>query len=274
MSPCLNTLGRWSADRGRSFITLRVAVMTSLVRRGRKLLRLLAIRPYRRALVHGVGAALEHEHTPLPHNLRTVLDVGANRGQFALIAARRWPEARLVCFEPLPHARAVLERVLRRHRRFDVVDAALSDHKGMAQLHVAGADDSSSLLPITQLQVETFPGTEEVSTLQVRTLRLDEEVAPGTIDRPALLKIDVQGAELSVLRGAVGLLPDLDAILVESSFAELYAGQALADDVIRFLHASGFALVAIAGPTRDAKGNVLQADLVFRPYASAREASV
>lgn len=158
-------------------------------------------------------------------------------------------------------------RALRDHQRLRVVDVALSDHAGSGQIHVSRAEDSSSLLPITERQVAAFPGTEEVRTLAVRTDRLDEQVQRGTFERPALLKIDVQGSELAVLHGATGLLPQLDAILVECSFAELYAGQALTDDVIRFLHANGFALLAITTPTTDERGTLLQADLVFAARA-------
>lgn len=246
---------------------MRVPAFWSLARRASELVHLLSVGVYRRALWRGVRAAIEHERTPLPEGLRTVLDVGANRGQFALIASRRWPEASLVCFEPLPEPRRALKRVLRNHQRLRVVDGALSDHRGSGQMHVSRAEDSSSLLPITERQVAAFPGTEEVGTLEVRIGRLDEEIQPGTFERPAVLKIDVQGSELAVLKGATGLLADLDAVLIECSFAELYAGQALADDVIRFLHAHGFDLVAITAPTTDERGALLQADLVFAANA-------
>ena len=237
--------------------------------RARKLTRLLSVPSYRRALRHGVAAAIEHERTPLPDGLKTILDVGANRGQFALVAARRWPQARIVCFEPLPEPRSTLQRVLRGHPRLQVVDAAVSDREGVSQMHISRADDSSSLLAITERQTALFPGTEEVRTLEVRMTRLDTEIPPGTLERPAALKIDVQGAELSVLRGATNLFPEVDAIVVECSFLELYGGQALADDVIRFMQENEFVLSAMAAPTTDSLGNVVQADLVFTPRKAA-----
>ncbi len=242
---------------------MSLRTLRDLGSRGRKLRRILAVPSYRRALRRGVAAAVEHDATPLPERFGTVIDAGANRGQFALVAARRWPAATLVCFEPLPAPRATLGRVLAGHRRLRVVDAALSTAAGTADLHVSRADDSSSLLAITDQQTATFPGTEEVGTIRVRTARLDAEVDAAAIERPALLKIDVQGAELDVLRGATGVLDCIDAIVVECSFVELYAGQSLADEVIRLLHRHGFALSALASPTSDARGRIVQADLVF-----------
>jgi len=62
------------------------------------------------ALLHGVAATLEHD-TALGHEtFATVIDVGANKGQFAVYAGIRWPDARLICFEPLPGPRAKLAR--------------------------------------------------------------------------------------------------------------------------------------------------------------------
>ena len=119
-------------------------------------------------------------------------------------------------------------------------------------MHVSRADDSSSLLAITERQTSLFPGTEEVRMLEVRTAGSTRRFSPARSTRPAALKIDVQGAELAVLRGATDLLSEVDAILVECSFLELYGGQALADDVIRFVHERGFMLSAMATPSVDA----------------------
>lgn len=249
---------------------MSLRTLRGLRKRALKLRRLLAVAPYRRALRHGVAAAVEHDLTPLPPGLRTVIDAGANRGQFALVAAHRWPDATLICFEPLPAACATLARVLAGHPRLRVVDAALSAAAGTAALHVSRADDSSSLLAITDRQTATFPGTDEVGTITVRTARLDAELTPaGAMERPALLKIDVQGAELDVLRGATGVLDRIDAVLVECSFVEFYAGQALADAVIRLLHEHGFALSGLASPTTDAQGRIVQADLLLQRSATA-----
>jgi len=143
------------------------------------------------------------------------------------------------------------------------MDVAVAASAGPSVLHITEADDSSSLLPVSDLQVATFPGTRVVEQLRVETHRLDTLVASSDLDRPTLLKIDVQGTELDVLTGATGLLGDVDTILVECSFVELYTGQALADAVLSFLHRHDFRLVQILWPTLDRGGAVLQADMVF-----------
>jgi hypothetical protein len=67
------------------------------------------------ALAHGVAATLEHDDALGHDRFATVIDVGANKGQFAVYARTRWPSARLICFEPLPAPRATLARVTAGH---------------------------------------------------------------------------------------------------------------------------------------------------------------
>lgn len=237
-------------------------------RRASKLCTLLAESQYRRALLHRVAAAVEHDRTPFSHDYRTIIDVGANRGQFALVAARRFPRASLICFEPQQGPREVLARVMSRHPRLRVVDAALAARAGTSTLHITEADDSSSLLLATHLQLETFPGTQIIEQRQVTTQRLDALVRTADLVGPTLLKIDVQGTELEVLKGASDVLDCIESILVECSFVELYAGQALAHEVFSFLHKRGFRLAHMVSPTCDRVGVVLQADLTFERPAN------
>jgi hypothetical protein len=63
------------------------------------------------ALRHGVAATLDHDSALGRDRFATVIDVGANKGQFAVYARIRWPKARLICVEPLPNPRAKLVRV-------------------------------------------------------------------------------------------------------------------------------------------------------------------
>lgn len=220
-------------------------------------------RAYWRGLRHGVAAAVEHEAAALDHPYRTVIDVGANRGQFLLVAARRFPHASLLAFEPLPGPRDLLRQAMPRTRPVRLFEVALSDRAGTATFHVARADDSSSLLPIADSQVATFPGTDEVAQLTVQTARLDEVLASERLMPPVLLKIDAQGGELAVLQGADELLPAVTTILVECSFAELYEGQPSVDAVVRHLHGHGFALHSIGPVSTAPGGRPVQADLVF-----------
>ena len=219
---------------------------------------------YRRILVaERVAPTVEHEGQPFAESYGTVIDVGANRGQFAIFARRRWPNARLVCFEPLTLPREILTRVARELGDVQVFSYAVGDQEAERTMRVAQADDSSSLLVATRRQVEAFPDTIEVDETAVQVRRLDDVIAATQEAHPILLKIDVQGAELDVLRGGSAVLADVQDILIECSLVELYVGQPLLDDVILFCHDRGYRVAGIE-PSAPGRGDThLQCDVLF-----------
>jgi hypothetical protein len=86
----------------------------------------------------------------------------------------------------------------------------------------------------------------------------------GDLGERNLLKIDVQGFELEVLKSAETLLPGFRWIYAECSAVALYEGQALADEVIQWLKMRQFDLVGRFNPSRGRDGALLQADLLFQ----------
>lgn len=128
--------------------------------------------------------------------------------------------------------------------------------------------DSSSLLALGAHQKAIF-GVDESGEVLVPIKRLDACLSTP-LPRPALLKIEVQGFELEVLKGATDLLRHVDAVYVEASYVELYEGQALHQEIERFLTDAGFTLEGRYN-THVHQGEPVQADLLFRraPTASA-----
>lgn len=230
-------------------------------RKARKLARLVRVLDYRAPLRHGVAATIEHTAVPFPEAYRTVIDVGAGRGQFALFALHRFPAARIFSFEPLASSFSVAARVIGVDSRVELRRLAIGSEAGTAEIFVTADSDSSSLRRPTAEQTSRFPGTGTVETDLVEVTTLDEAFAE--IQRPALLKLDLQGGELDALRGATRLLREVDSVFVECSFVELYEGQALADEVVCFLREAGFALKGIFSPTYGSDGTCLQGDLLF-----------
>ena len=113
------------------------------------------------------------------------------------------------------------------------------------------------------MQQRLFPGTGEVRTETIRMRRLADLVPAGDIKTPALLKLDVQGFELEVLRGCEELLECFAYVYAECSFVELYSGQALAHDVIGWLAGRGFVLGGVYNMSYDSLGRAVQGDFLF-----------
>ena len=212
------------------------------------------------ALVRGVVPGIEHTSAFIDQNYRAIIDVGANKGQFAAFALTRWPRARLICFEPLPRARAKLASITA--NRAEVHPYALGEVEGGALMHVASRADSSSLLPLGERQKRIFD-MGEASRLNVQVRRLDSVIEAGSLPRPALLKIDVQGFEYETLKGAESLLKVIDGVYVEVSFVELYAGQKLAVDVAALLQRYGFRQAGRFN-AYVIDGATVQADILFK----------
>ena len=216
-----------------------------------------------RLLRHRVAAGVEHARVISGLDCRTVVDIGANRGQFALVARQCQSQARVISFEPLPAAAATFCAVFADDDRVTLHEVAIGPVPGNATIHISRRDDSSSLLPITATQVALFPGTAEVATAIVRVAPLREFISAAKIEAPALLKVDVQGYELQALRGCEDLLNRFAYVYAECSFMELYAGQALADEVIAWLRERGFKLRGVHNMDYDRGGRAIQADFLF-----------
>jgi FkbM family methyltransferase len=237
----------------------------AIARKAKKLLSIARHPEYRKGLRFAVAPAIEH-HSMLQSlpQLASIVDVGANRGQFVLVARRVHPAANITAFEPLSNAGSSFSRLFRDDPNVVLHPVAIGALSADAELHVSSSDDSSSLLPITDLQEATFPGTKERSVERVSVKRLSEVLDPSQLSGPAFLKIDVQGGELDVLRGAEGVLELFEYVCVEVSFVELYAGQPLAHQVLSYLGRSGFTLSGVYNPVADRQGRSVQADFLFR----------
>lgn len=211
---------------------------------------------------HRVLAGAEHRNI-LSRDLKTVVDIGANRGQFAL-AVRRWAsQARVMSFEPLSGPAEIFRRVFSGDDRVVLHQSAIGPTSARKEMHVSARDDSSSLLPISSAQTAMFPGTGEVSTTEVRVAPLYEFLTADDLPGPAMLKLDVQGYEYEALRGCESLLDQFDWVYCECSFIELYSGQKLACEVIDWLADRGFCLGGMFNPAYDHRGQAVQADFLF-----------
>jgi hypothetical protein len=121
-------------------------------RRLGKALRLLVNQRFRLALLHGVAAAIEHRHLG-SIRARTVVDVGAHRGQFSLLALELFPQVAVLAFEPLSAARERLARMMQGEPRFRLYPTALGGEAGERTLLIAARDDCSSLRAATGAQI-------------------------------------------------------------------------------------------------------------------------
>ena len=168
-------------------------------------------------------------------DIRTLVDVGANTGQFALRYLQQRPESLVYCFEPLEDCFLELRRQMAGVRGFTAFNVALGDSEGEADFYRSEFSPSSSLLPMAQTHKELYPFTSGITFETATVRKLDSYRDNITIRGGLLIKIDVQGAEARVLRGGPSLLDRADAVIVEVGYVGLYEGQAAIEDIITVL---------------------------------------
>jgi FkbM family methyltransferase len=200
--------------------------------------------------------------------IRTILDVGANSGQFARYISRMLPAARLYCFEPLSEPFRQLEEWAGsgRHANVKVFNLALGDTQGTVEMfqHVDHTP-SSSILRATSLNETLFPGMVNKARQQVEVTTLDHimERLAGEVQPDILVKLDVQGYEDRVIRGAANTLHRARACLLEVNVDPLYQGQASFRELFMLLDSRGFHYAGNFDQYYADDGRVLFLDALF-----------
>jgi len=228
-----------------------------------KLLKILQSSNYISALFKGVAASVEQADFLNTYTWKTIVDIGANRGQFSLAARQCQPDAKIFSFEPLLKPAETFRRVFSNDDKTILFPYAIGTEKKTSIIHLSSRDDSSSLLPITDTQKDLFPGTAECGVTEINVVPLDEILKLKDIKKSALLKLDVQGYELEALMGSESFLQQFDHIYVECSFIELYKGQALVHDIIDYLSENDFYMGGIYNLSYDKQGVAIQGDFLF-----------
>lgn len=194
----------------------------------------------------------------------TVLDVGANAGQYGRQLRDAGFRGRIVSFEPLAAAHAALAAAAGRDPDWLAVRCALGAERATLQLNVAGNSWSSSLLPMLPAHRSAAPESAYVGVEAVTVSTLDEMLPQVcAADSRCFLKIDTQGYTLQVLAGASGSLARMAGLQLELSLVRLYADEPLMAEVLEYLAERGFRLVHVEPEFRDSRGFLLQVNGLF-----------
>ena len=194
---------------------------------------------------------------------RTVIDVGAAYGDWSAACHRVFPSARYLLVEPLREFADFLNNSVQELGNASYIPAASAGADGNLTIHVHPDLVGSSLLMETEGGgVDGFD--REVACRTVDGLVQDHE-APG----PYLLKADVQGAELEVLRGATDTLKSTDLVILEVSFSRFFLDGPEFHEVVAFMCDAGFVMYDILNLMyRPLDGALAQADVLFVPHGS------
>lgn len=200
------------------------------------------------------------------YNIDTVLDIGANSGQFAdYLRNDIGYKNRIISFEPLSSAFALLKTKSEKDSDWEVFNIALGDIEEQNEINIAENSYSSSLLDMLPSHLQAAPdslykGKESIEIKKLDSI-FDNLCSTST---KVYMKIDTQGFESKVLKGAENALQKIDTIQMEMSLVPLYEGELLFHELYSLMIDNGYSLVAILpGFTDKHSGQLLQVDGVF-----------
>jgi FkbM family methyltransferase len=192
----------------------------------------------------------------------TIIDVGANIGQFALAAAQRFPMAEIYCFEPIPDVYRVLKNNLKNFPKIHVNNCAIGNENGKILFYRNEFTLASSVLPMYEKNIHPNCDAKRSNMIEVDIYRMDDFPSLN-IKEPVLLKLDIQGYEKNALEGAKRILQHIDYIAIEMSFVKLYENQPLFDELHEYLKKLGFQLLVPVDINEGDELAILEMDVLY-----------
>ena len=200
------------------------------------------------------------------HNVNTIFDIGANKGQFGVILRDFGYKGRIVSFEPLTQARKKLHQISQNDKLWEVApQSAIGEVDGEIEIHIAGNSESSSVLNMLESHIKAAPDSKYVGNERVPLRKLDT-IASDFIENDSIvfLKIDTQGYEEKVMNGAHELINNIVGLQLEISLVPLYEGHSLLDEMLQNLKEKGFELWGVSTVFSDPDtAQLLQIDATF-----------
>lgn len=194
-----------------------------------------------------------------------ILDVGANKGQYALNLFASNFIGKISSFEPLSSAYSILYQKASSNPMWKTYRYALGEKNMQSEINVSENSVSSSLLEMLPQHIKSEPESQYVAKEMIDVKTLDNiwsEIIVAS-DR-VFLKIDTQGFEKFVLKGAEQNLDKIILVQMELSIIPLYKGEGMFYEMVQFMKDKNFTLVSLEdGFTDQQTGHLLQIDGIF-----------
>lgn len=198
-------------------------------------------------------------------NCSTIFDIGANRGEITLKYTELFPSATVFAFEPFPDSFKILESKFSSNKRTACFQKAIGSVNTKGNLFVNRNVDTNSLLSPIKMGLSSDQQVKNVGVVEVDICTIDEFCRNRSIDSIDILKLDIQGSELSALAGATELLKSkrIKMIYTEVYFKKQYQDQPLFPDISKFVEQYGYHLQDFYNPIYG-KGDLVWCDVIFR----------
>jgi len=198
------------------------------------------------------------------YNFKSIIDVGANEGQFSDKMRVLFDDARIYAFEPLPTVYGKLKNNFLGDKKFEPINLGLGERQEQLEFEENEYSPSSSFLSLADSHIHAFEKAVKTQKVIVSVDRMDDFFNSRQLEFPLMIKIDVQGFEDKVIAGGVDTIEKASMIICELSFVELYKGQLLFGEIFKKLASLGFHYAGSIEQLRSPETNqILQADGIF-----------
>lgn len=193
-----------------------------------------------------------------------IFDIGANRGNITEKYLKTFPSPMILAFEPFPDSFEILHSRFSGNKKVSCFQKAAASIAGQKNFYVNKNVDTNSLLRPQKTGLSSDEQVNNISTISVDTIILDEFCKVENISHIDILKMDIQGGEFDALLGLNNLLAkrEIDLIYSEVYFVEQYERQPLFHDISKLLFQYGYQLQDIYNPIYG-KGSIAWADVIF-----------
>ncbi len=198
--------------------------------------------------------------------LTHVLDVGANVGQFGIDIRWHGFDGQILSFEPVSQTFTLLTKTIKKRQPWKALQLGLGSIESEQTINVSGnAGLSTSLLTMGSVHLANFPESATVSTQRVTISTVDKQLEILGIDpRHIMLKLDVQGYESEVLKGASQSLSRIPLCYLEVSMVPLYEGETTFLPILNILAEAGHEVIDVFRGIKAKDGQLLQMDILTK----------
>ena len=195
-----------------------------------------------------------------------VIDVGANVGQFGIDIRRHGFKGQIVSFEPVSETFTQLTETIKKYQPWKAIQFGLGANESEKTIKVSGNSGlSSSLLEMGSVHLSNFPKAATVATEKVTISTVDRQLDLLGIDpRDIMLKLDVQGYEAEVLKGAAQSLAQFPLCYLEVSLVPLYEGESTFLPILNTLSEAGHEVIDVFRGIKAKDGQLLQMDILTK----------
>jgi FkbM family methyltransferase len=195
-----------------------------------------------------------------------VIDVGANVGQFGLDVRRHGFEGLIVSYEPVQETFGYLSQTIKQHQPWKAFQFGLGALESERTINISGnAGLSSSILEMRSLHLENFPDSATVAKQNISISTIDKQLEIlGLQPQEIMLKLDVQGFESEVLKGASQSLSKIPLCYLEVSITPLYDGEILFLPILIELSKFGHEVIDVFRGIKAKDGQLLQLDILTK----------